>query len=347
MDHGPLDAKRAVRIVIQVLSGLEHAHERGILHRDLKPANLMIIEAAGYLDFVKILDFGLAKIIGEADRREVTVHGVALGTPGYMSPEQAAGMPSDLRADIYSVGAVLYHLLTGVKVFEGGNVHSILRKHRENTPAPPRKLRGPGAISAELDAVVIRALERDPERRLQNAAAMRAALEATPEGTRATLIRPPGRAFANVDEDGATRVASRAGRPLLAPPSVAPRGGSPWVSPSRACRVGGGGAVAWLRGAHVEAPIPVEVVATPDAALPTPNVEVTSLDPNKVGDAAVRVAALPIRPTTDLTTAAENADDGSNEDQHEPPAPPSRMPPKRPASRRAHHRRRARARAPR
>ena len=105
LDHGPLDPRRAARISVQVLAGLDHAHERGILHRDLKPANLMIVEVAGYEDFLKILDFGLAKIIGDTDRREVTVHGVALGTPGYMSPEQAAGMPSDLRADIYSVGA--------------------------------------------------------------------------------------------------------------------------------------------------------------------------------------------------------------------------------------------------
>jgi serine/threonine-protein kinase len=327
LDHGPLDAKRAVRIVIQVLSGLEHAHERGILHRDLKPANLMIIEAAGYVDFVKILDFGLAKIIGEADRREVTVHGVALGTPGYMSPEQAAGMPSDLRADIYSVGAVLYHLLTGVKVFEGGNVHSILRKHRENTPAPPRKLRGPGAISAELDAVVTRALERDPERRLQSAAAMRAALEGTPEGARAPVASAPGRAFSKVDEEGATRVASRAGRPL---PRRQRRGASWPLAIGLGVAgvvVGGGSAVMWLRGAHVEVPHTTEVVANVDAALPTPNIEVTSLDPAATVDAAIAVVAL--HPAADLT-ATENIDDGSNEDQHEPPAPPSEAP-QRPA----------------
>ncbi len=162
LEHGPVDARRAVRIALQVLSGLEHAHERGILHRDLKPANLMIIEAAGYDDFVKILDFGLAKIIGEADKREVTVHGVALGTPGYMSPEQASGMPSDLRADIYSVGAVLYHLITGVKVFGVARTSlprccaSIARTRRTAAqPAWTRRDLGGARRGGEPDALAI------------------------------------------------------------------------------------------------------------------------------------------------------------------------------------------------
>ena len=93
LDRGPLSPARAVHIVRQILAGLSHAHERGILHRDLKPANIMIVDAAGTDDFVKILDFGLAKMIGPlgGGKRDVTVEGIAIGTPGYMSPEQMHG----------------------------------------------------------------------------------------------------------------------------------------------------------------------------------------------------------------------------------------------------------------
>jgi serine/threonine-protein kinase len=330
LEHGPLDARRAARIAIQVLAGLEHAHERGILHRDMKPANLMIVEAVGYEDFVKILDFGLAKIVNDADRREVTVHGVALGTPGYMSPEQAAGMPSDLRADLYSVGAVLYHLITGVKVFEGDTVHSILRKHREDTPPPARKLRGPGAISAELDAVVNRALVRDVDKRFQTATEMRRALEVTPEGSRA----PRPRRASSPEEEAASRVGSRSTRVPVRPP--APPGTS-WPAVLALC---GGAAVLsfGMAYAFLRAPSAPSISALYDAGPAIvavgPN-EVKALPPIAVtplGDAAgaaqpdlaapVVVTALP--PPNQTADSAE--DDGSSEDVRVPPPPPPEAP---------------------
>ncbi|HZS36979.1 MAG TPA: serine/threonine-protein kinase [Polyangia bacterium] len=185
LDHGALAPPRAVRIALQVLAGLAHAHERGILHRDLKPANVMIIDAVGWTDFVKILDFGLAKLLGAPEvgsgKREVTVEGIAIGTPGYMSPEQAAGVPSDRRSDVYCTGALLYHLVTGTKAFAGSDVHEVLRRHREETPAAPRAATPGAGISTELDAVIRRAMERDPTRRYQSAEDMSEALRATPE----------------------------------------------------------------------------------------------------------------------------------------------------------------------
>jgi serine/threonine-protein kinase len=193
LDHGALPPARAVRIALQVLAGLSHAHERGILHRDLKPANVMIVDAVGWTDLVKILDFGLAKLLsapGEVGgKREVTVEGIAIGTPGYMSPEQAAGVPSDRRSDVYCAGALLYHLVTGTKAFAGSDVHEVLRRHREETPASPM-LATPGAgISTELDAVIRRAMERDPLRRYQSADEMSEALRATPEAQ--GIEKPP------------------------------------------------------------------------------------------------------------------------------------------------------------
>jgi serine/threonine-protein kinase len=333
LDHGPLEARRAVLICIQVLAGLEHAHERGILHRDLKPANLMIVEAVGYIDFVKILDFGLAKILGETERREVTVHGVALGTPGYMSPEQAAGMPSDLRADIYSTGAVLYHLLTGVKVFEGANVHSILRKHREETPAPPRKLRGPGAISAELDAAVNRAMARDPEKRFQTAAELRRALEATPEAQRGGTVpssRPTvPRRDVTVEETRASRRSSR-GRPGK---------GRSWPLTmglaAAAALVGAGLAVWALRSTIPPAAAVVEPAAVrpvdDKTIVPPAHVQVRPLTPDGAAGSPVDAAEVAPAQVTPLpppvsTTEDEDPDDGAGEDLHEPPAAPVAAP---------------------
>jgi eukaryotic-like serine/threonine-protein kinase len=184
LDFGALPPRRAVTIARQVLAGLAHAHERGILHRDLKPANIMLIDAVGCTDFVKILDFGLAKLLGTPDggKRDVTVQGIAIGTPGYMSPEQAAGVPSDRRADIYCTGALLYHLVTGSKAFEGDDIHSVLRRHREETPMAPRELKPAAAISKELERCIERAMLREPSKRYQTAEEMMEALRATPEG---------------------------------------------------------------------------------------------------------------------------------------------------------------------
>ena len=195
LDHGAVKPERAVEIARQLLAGLEHAHERGILHRDLKPANVMIVDCEGYPgDFVKILDFGLAKLAwpGE-DKRDVTVEGIAIGTPGYMSPEQAAGVPSDRRSDIYCAGALLYHLVTGNKIFEGDDVRSVLRRHREETPASPRALKPAAGISEELEDVLYRAMQRDPTKRYQHAREMAAALRHTPEmqGRSSRDDRPP------------------------------------------------------------------------------------------------------------------------------------------------------------
>jgi serine/threonine-protein kinase len=184
LDFGALPPRRAVRIARQVLAGLSHAHERGILHRDLKPANIMVCDAVGHTDFVKILDFGLAKLLGPDGKKDVTVAGIAIGTPGYMSPEQAAGVPSDRRSDIYCTGALLYHLVTGTKAFEGDDIHSVLRRHREETPALPRKLDPQTPISKQLEGVILRSMNREPAKRFQSAEEMLEALKGTPEGQR-------------------------------------------------------------------------------------------------------------------------------------------------------------------
>jgi serine/threonine protein kinase len=220
LDHGAVKPRRAVDIIRQILAGLEHAHERGILHRDLKPANVMIIQLEGFAgDFVKILDFGLAKLAwpGE-DKRDVTVEGIAIGTPGYMSPEQAAGVPSDRRSDIYCAGALLYHLVTGSKAFEGDDVRSVLRRHREETPASPREIKPAAGISKQLEDVIERAMQRDPIKRYQTAQEMVTALVATPEAkqgppaTPGSLAGPLSRSATPTPNSDATRAEAPSAR---------------------------------------------------------------------------------------------------------------------------------------
>jgi serine/threonine-protein kinase len=213
LDHGPIAPARAVKIIMQVLAGLSHAHARGVLHRDLKPANVMIIDAAGTEDFVKIVDFGLAKMVGPVASagKDVTVEGIAIGTPGYMSPEQAAGIPSDRRADIYCTGALLYHMVTGAKAFEGDDLHSVLRRHREETPISPAAVVPQVKISMPLEDVILRAMKREPSERYQSADDMYQALRKTPEARAAEEMPPPRRAVSTprLDDTRAEMPSSR------------------------------------------------------------------------------------------------------------------------------------------
>jgi serine/threonine-protein kinase len=188
LTHGALPPARAVGIIRQVLSGVRHAHASGVVHRDIKPDNVMLI-AGVERDFVKILDFGLAKILAGdgVDATQLTQTGFALGTPGYMSPEQAQGDKIDLRTDLYAVGVVLYEMVVGHQPFLAKSPQELLRKHMDEKPTPPRKA-GAEQASPELEQVILRALEKLPARRWQTAAEFAAALEATPEAQPSDVV---------------------------------------------------------------------------------------------------------------------------------------------------------------
>jgi len=339
LDHGAVKPERAVEIARQLLAGLEHAHERGILHRDLKPANVMIVECEGYPgDFVKILDFGLAKLAwpGE-DKRDVTVEGIAIGTPGYMSPEQAAGVPSDRRSDIYCTGALLYHLVTGTKIFEGDDVREVLRRHREETPASPRALRPAAGISQELEDVLYRALQRDPGKRYQHAREMAAALRGIPEMQKPSRrddkpprlpgVRPP-----TPSGDEATRAEAPASRGRARRGSRAP---AAWAFVGVvAGSVAAVAAVAYsplgdyvhprdgARSGPVEAAPHAKKVIEPEHGVRVPPPVVAAKPADMV---APVVAAAPADLATATTAAAHAADSGTataanDEDDDEPAA---------------------------
>jgi serine/threonine-protein kinase len=176
-----LGVRRTLAIMAPVLDALEYAHGRGVVHRDLKPENIMVIPGRGLFgrDRVKLLDFGIAKLgaRAQAKTQKLTQHGLVLGTPGYMSPEQAVGHEADVRSDLYSCGVMLYQMLTGQRPFEADSGVEVLVMHLN---APPRSLRavarGAG-IPASLDGVVLRALAKKPAERFQTAHELRHALE--------------------------------------------------------------------------------------------------------------------------------------------------------------------------
>jgi serine/threonine protein kinase len=179
-EDGPMSPERVRHIGVQVCHALQAAHEKGITHRDMKPENVILIDRPGRQDIAKILDFGIAKmnyIDGNADR--LTRAGMVFGTPEYMAPEQASGDNPDHRVDIYSVGCILYELITSTAPFRAGTVIAILSKQLFEQPEPPRQ-RAPNAdVPAEMEAVIMRALEKDRAKRYQSMKELADALAAT------------------------------------------------------------------------------------------------------------------------------------------------------------------------
>ncbi len=169
-----LPVDRAVWIARSLLAGLAHAHRNGILHRDIKPENVMFARRGDTLRPV-LIDFGLARLYDEGP---LTAAGMCVGSPSYLAPERLLGRAYDARADLYSVGVVVYEMLAGVRPIAGDSPREIMRGHIDRPPRPLRAVRHD--VPAALEAVVARALAKDPARRFPDAEAMMSALADVP-----------------------------------------------------------------------------------------------------------------------------------------------------------------------
>ncbi|HEY2903059.1 MAG TPA: serine/threonine-protein kinase [Polyangia bacterium] len=220
---GALPVDRALNIAAQIADALQASHEHGVIHRDLKPDNIYLIARDGVDDFVKVLDFGIAKLITQTPREgDGTRAGSFMGTPFYMSPEQCEGKTDiDHRADIYALGVILFEMLTGMVPFTGDGYGEILVKHML-VQAPPARSIVPD-LAPEIDAIVFRALSKNPGQRFQSMDEFRAALlNPARYASRRPGRRRPFRAVALGLMSVTALVAAVAiGAPRLKPPLVA------------------------------------------------------------------------------------------------------------------------------
>ncbi|MFF3325013.1 Stk1 family PASTA domain-containing Ser/Thr kinase [Streptomyces sp. NPDC002889] len=178
----PLDT--ALKMTAAVLDALACSHGRGLIHRDIKPANVMVTDDGT----VKVMDFGIARAL-QSDATSMTRTGTVLGTPQYLSPEQALGKPADARSDLYSVGCMLFELATGTLPFDGESTMSVLYQHVQNPPPIPSSV--DPSLPPAVDTVVARALSKDPDQRYPSAQAMAEALRAIAAGETPTRQMPP------------------------------------------------------------------------------------------------------------------------------------------------------------
>ncbi|MBZ4332547.1 protein kinase [Corallococcus interemptor] len=231
----PMSAGAVVPMLMQVCDALHAAHARGIVHRDLKPDNIFLVKRGRGMPFVKVLDFGIAKLV-DASMPE-TVAGIIVGTPEYMAPEQSLSRRLDGRADLYAVGVIAYQLLTGRLPFPDEGLTAQLVAHQTRTPPAPRSICP--SVPPALEMVVLRALAKTPEERFPHALALRAALE------QALATRPPS-----------PRPALGGPRPVQGAASP----GTPVTGPRRTPALASPGA-----SGGKTLPVPVQVVLQPGA----------------------------------------------------------------------------------
>ena len=167
--HGPLDSDKYLSIIEQIAPALDYAHSKNVLHRDLKPSNVLMDDGGG----AYLTDFGIARIVGEAHGPTITTQGV-VGTPSYMSPEQAQGLPLDARSDVYALGVMLFEMATGQRPFRSDTPYSIAVLQVTAQPPAPRSINN--GVSIAVEQVILRALRKKPAERYASATALAEAL---------------------------------------------------------------------------------------------------------------------------------------------------------------------------
>ncbi len=303
-EHGRISPSRTIPVVRQVGEALGAAHAVGVIHRDLKPDNIQVCESVGGRQVVKVLDFGLAKVAGAS---KLTRAGVVFGTPHYMSPEQAAGDPLDHRSDIYSLGVVMYEMLSGRVPFESDTFMGVLTKHMYVLPTPLSEVVETSAELGEFDDIVLRCLQKKPEGRFATMGDLLNALEQTTgrmlPGVRAGVAEAPG------------VTAARSGG-ALSVEELAVVGGSRSSAATRGVVIGVGslGLVAaaglgwwvWSAPGASESPSSASPSAAADTnmGLPSSSLAVTSTPPAEAGSSSQDEAAeAPVAGEADAATS--------------------------------------------
>lgn len=236
--EGALPWSRVQPIILQICRALREAHNAGIIHRDMKPENCFRVERNATKDFIKVLDFGIAKVTTEeGEGKGLTKTGMIFGTPEYMSPEQAQGMRVDHRADIYAVGVIMYELLTGKVPFTADTFMGVLTKHMFEVPPAPSAVAPEGVtIARPVEALILKALQKDRDHRFGSMDEMMAAIEGVGRGEAVAVV--------------SERIDRPRSGPLLAfsgdEGEVARSGSSAWIAITVAVLVVAGLGAYWL-----------------------------------------------------------------------------------------------------
>ncbi|MCB9536617.1 MAG: protein kinase [Myxococcales bacterium] len=301
--QGPMPIDRALHITYQLLRALDHAHRRKVVHRDIKPGNLFLVPHPDDPDFVKVMDFGIARFIepeadDPADLGEVTTNREVCGTPHYMAPEQVAGGNIDHRCDLYAVGVVLYRMLTGKLPFTGDH-RELFVQHLHAPPPPFAEARPELAGEPDLEALVMRSLAKNPDDRFASAAEFRTALRRV-RGRTGTLSGDEETPFSG------TLSAFGSDASTVVPPEP-PRSNRAalWIVLLLGCVAIGVGIAWWLKGPVETAPPPPDagaVTIRPTMAPPAAPVVRDAAPPLDV--AVPADAALDAGAPTPRTTAA-------------------------------------------
>jgi hypothetical protein len=307
--EAPLPPARAVALARQLAAGLQHAHERGLIHRDFKPANIILVRE-GNEERPRILDFGLA-ILADTESHRLTTNGLVLGTPAFMSPEQACGEPIDHRSDLFALGLIMYEMLAGKHPFDG-TAASIARQNLAADPPPLRKRAPTVDVPAALEAIVFRLLAKQPAERFQSAAELIDALD--------QLFAAP---------------AARSGSASPSVPGAAPRHRRwPWMTAAALLGVSLAGAVWWRTSApgrlaadelasarDTALPSPVTVAGEAPAAAAAPAAGVTPAVASGVAPEAQSGAASSVTPAVTSGVAPEAQSSAASGAASETPAP--------------------------